>query len=211
MVYTNDITKEKLERKEKTKRILKIVYTPIIILVILGCFSILYQKLIAKEPYVSIFGYQSFIVLTGSMEPEIKPGDIVVIKEVNGQNLQVGDIITYSIKNTTQTVTHRIIEVVNKDGSIYYKTKGDNNNAADSELIESQKVVGKLALKFDQLGTVFSGFATTGGIAFIVLIVLASWSYTSKRNDRRLAREEARKKYNVCKYKKYEGNVDDTV
>ena len=208
MIYTNEIIKMKLEKRNKTKKILKFIYIPVIILVLLGCSSILYQKFIEKEQHINVFGYRLFVVLTGSMEPAIKTGDVVVIKDANSNELQVGDIITYSLKNTNQTVTHRIQEVVKKDGKIYYKTKGDNNNGSDTELIPYENIVGKVNFKINQIGIILNALQTTGGIAFVVLIILISWSYSSRKNDRIIAREEARKKYNICKYKE---DANDTI
>lgn len=51
----------------------------IVLLIVLG--FVMYSKLIKKEKMVKLFGYQFLIVLTGSMEPEIKSGSLIVIKE----------------------------------------------------------------------------------------------------------------------------------
>jgi signal peptidase len=80
-----------------------------------------------------VLGYQTATMLTGSMAPLINPGDVVVTKPVPATEIQVGDIITYHIPVEDQRVeTHRVTEViVNPDGTIAVKTKGDANNGVD--------------------------------------------------------------------------------
>lgn len=203
MIYTNEMIKKELERKQKIKKTLKFFYIPIIILMILGCVSIAFQKFIEKDNFVSFLGFKAFIVLTGSMEPEISAGDVVIVNNVQQSNLKTGDIITYSVGSSSQTVTHRIIETVQKNGKTYYKTKGDNNNSTDSDMVEYENIIGTVNFTIGKIGLIINALKTTGGIAFVVLILLISWVHSSRADDRILAREEARKRYNICKYKKY--------
>jgi signal peptidase len=72
-------------------------------------------------------------MLTGSMEPGIMPGDVVVTAQKPTSDIAVGDVITYQIPVEDHRVeTHRVVEVIqNKDGSTAIRTKGDNNDNAD--------------------------------------------------------------------------------
>jgi len=77
----------------------------------------------------------SLTVLTGSMEPHIRPGDVVVTRGVDtasAANLRVGDIITFlPFPDDPTLVTHRIIgKSVNSSGT-WFITQGDNNNTPD--------------------------------------------------------------------------------
>ena len=208
MIYTNEIIKKELEKKEKIRKKMKYLYIPLIIILLLGCSSIFFQKFIEKNKYINFFGYKTFIVLTGSMEPSINAGDLVIVKGAEKNNIKPGDVITYSVGNTEQTVTHRVTEIVEKNNKTYYKTKGDNNNSVDSELIQYENVLGTMSFKIGKLGLLVNALKTTGGIAAIALIIIIAWVYSSKKNDRILAREEIRKKYNICKYKKYGEDVN---
>ncbi len=208
MIYTNEIIKKELEKKEKIRKKMKYLYIPLIVILLLGCSSIFFQKFIEKNKYINFFGYKTFIVLTGSMEPSINAGDLVIVKGAEKNNIKPGDVITYSVGNTEQTVTHRVTEIVEKNGKTYYKTKGDNNNSVDSELIQYENVLGTMSFKIGKLGLLVNALKTTGGIAAIALIIIIAWVYSSKKNDRILAREEIRKKYNICKYKKYGEDVN---
>jgi signal peptidase len=77
----------------------------------------------------------SLAVLTGSMEPDIKPGDLVVTRGVdasNQNNLAVGDVIVFlPYPDDPTVVTHRIISISTSTTGVSYVTKGDNNNAPD--------------------------------------------------------------------------------
>lgn len=210
MIYTGEFIKKELERKQKIKKTLRYFYIPIVILIIFGSASIVFQKIVVKSDFVNFFGFKAFIVLTGSMEPEISSGDVVIVNDVKQQDLKAGDIITYSVGTSKQTVTHRIINIVQKNGKTYYQTKGDNNNSTDSDLVEYEKILGTVRFTFGKVGTIINALKTTGGIAFVALILLVSWVHSSKLDDRIIAREETRKRYNVCKYKKYGEDTNET-
>jgi len=80
-------------------------------------------------------GGTSLTVLTGSMEPDIKPGDMVVTRGVDAANQDsfvAGQVIAFlPYPNNPTVVTHRIVEVDNGADGISYVTKGDANNAND--------------------------------------------------------------------------------
>ncbi|WP_258058782.1 signal peptidase I [Arthrobacter sp. B1805] len=78
-------------------------------------------------------GYQTATMLTGSMAPEIMPGDVVVTTVQPVSDIAVGDVISYHIPVEDHRVeTHRVIEVMRgTDGSTAVRTKGDANQAAD--------------------------------------------------------------------------------
>ncbi|HLR10158.1 MAG TPA: signal peptidase I [Sporosarcina sp.] len=90
-----------------------------------------------------INGYQLKSVQSGSMEPTIQTGSIIVVRQMEDVgDLQKGDIISFQNKKE-QLITHRIDEVV-QDG-ILFKTKGDNNHSADHEIVEAQQIVAQYA------------------------------------------------------------------
>ncbi len=85
-----------------------------------------------------LFKYNPLIVLTGSMEPTFKVGSIIYYKEVDFEELKVGDIITFNTKDNS-FVSHRIVSIEN--GLI--ETKGDQNNTPDPEKVRFEDVKGK--------------------------------------------------------------------
>jgi signal peptidase len=83
------------------------------------------------------------------MQPTFDIGTVILSKEPSDpSNLSVGDVVTFKSLNDT-TVTHRIIEVVtDEDGSIKYRTKGDNPlNSPDSELLDPERVISVYVFK----------------------------------------------------------------
>jgi signal peptidase len=80
-----------------------------------------------------VFHYRTATMLTGSMVPTIKPGDVVVDTEENATALKVGQIISYHIPVDDHRVeSHRVTWVhVTKSGAVLFRTKGDANNGAD--------------------------------------------------------------------------------
>ena len=89
-------------------------------------------------------------VATGSMKPEISVGDVVVMREINPENLKVGDIIGYKLNETT--IVHRIVNISrNTDLSLVITTKGDNNRFEDTDPVRAEQVVGKVMFKVKYL------------------------------------------------------------
>jgi signal peptidase I len=90
-----------------------------------------------------VLGYRTSTMLTGSMEPMISPGDVIVIKQIPATELEVGDIVTYHIPVEDHRIeTHRVVEVSRLDGEVAMRTKGDANAGADpwTAIIESESV-----------------------------------------------------------------------
>lgn len=80
-----------------------------------------------------LFGYRTAVMLTGSMEPGISPGDVVVTVPRPAEDVAVGDVLSYHIPVEDHRVeTHRITKVIHrKDGSTAIVTKGDANSDDD--------------------------------------------------------------------------------
>lgn len=101
-----------------------------------------------------LFDYHTSTMLTGSMDPYIAPGDVVVTKPMPAEDIQVGDVISYQIPVEDHRVeTHRVVSVEHAaDGSIAIETKGDANENKDpwvavvntDTVYEVQTVVPKL-------------------------------------------------------------------
>lgn len=201
-IYTNEEIKKIKDRKKKINKVIRIVLTPIFLIIALICIYICYQKFIQKKENIDLFGFKSFIVLTGSMEPNLNINDLIVVKGVKEEDIKVGDIITFHEKNSVQTVTHRVIEIKNENGKVFYRTKGDNNNTADKDPVTYNEIDGKILFKLDKFGVIVTELFTGTGLIVLFLFLFISYYHSSRMEDRMLAREDARKLYNYCKYKK---------
>jgi signal peptidase I len=96
-------------------------------------------------------GFKALSVQTGSMEPAIKAGDLVVIKRTPPEQLRKGDVITYAVPGQNMTVTHRIYAVSNQDYGQVFVTKGDANPVVDQP-ISSVAVLGKVNANVPYIG-----------------------------------------------------------
>lgn len=125
----------------------KIIKAIIFIVLLLYVVFTIIQRVSGNQ---SIFGYRLFAVATGSMVPDYNINDVLAIKEVNHNEIKVGDDITYLGKKqdvSGKIVTHRIIEIEEKNGKKTYLTKGINNDVEDPTIGDDQiygKVVGKV-------------------------------------------------------------------
>ncbi len=132
--------------KEKISKIIKISILIIAIILV----AIIVKKIINKQEVPFITNTKAYIVLSGSMEPEINIGDIVITTDVKQEDIKVGDIISFEKGN--MMVTHRVTEIEEENGIVTYKTKGDNNNAEDLGVITYDDIVGKYNSKIPKLG-----------------------------------------------------------
>ena len=116
-------------------------------------------------------GKQTLAVLSGSMEPNIPVGAIVITEEVEPETIAVGDVITYRLSGDTM-VTHRV--TVNDKTAKQLTTKGDANNVEDGSPVSYNQVVGHVAGFVPFIGYIAIYIRTPLGIAGIcaVLFVL---------------------------------------
>lgn len=102
----------------------------------------------------SMFGYESFVVLSGSMRPALEVGDLAVVAPVRTESLMVGDIITYrQARRPDVLVTHRITNIgLDDQGRVRFETRGDANNTSDQVLVESRSVLGRVSYSIPMVG-----------------------------------------------------------
>ena len=199
--YTNEMIIEHIEKKQKNKKLLKWAILPFFILIIAFIGDVFIQKFVLRSNTIDFLGYKPLFVLTGSMEPGIKTGDMIIVKAIKQSSIKEGDVITYALGNTSETVTHRVIKVVQKDGKTMYQTKGDNNNAPDPDLVSYNMILGKVVKIVGGVGKRVSYLFTGTGLTALVLVVLVNYTFTSDKRMKVVAREEARRMNNFPKYK----------
>ena len=115
------------------------------------------------------FGWQVDTVLSGSMEPAIPTGSILVSRTVASDSINVGDIITFSGSGRDRFITHRVTAIDRTNG-IVFTTKGDANNAEDPYPVPAENVVGKVLVHIPFLGFIFSFVKTPLGILLMLVI-----------------------------------------
>lgn len=92
----------------------------------------------------SLAGATPLTVLTGSMEPTLPAGTVVVVKPIAAADIAIGDVLTYQIEpGRPEVVSHRVVQVLSvSDGTFQFITQGDNNTAADVEPVLAEQVKG---------------------------------------------------------------------
>lgn len=104
---------------------------------------------------VGVFPIYPSVVLTGSMEPEIRPGDAILIEKLKDEKelyqLKQGDVINF--KRDKITITHRILDIRRDEaGNLSFQTKGDNNQSADEELVHPNNINGMVTAVIPKIG-----------------------------------------------------------
>jgi signal peptidase len=150
--------------------VLGLVLTVVLIPILIINITMIAKSFLYPDQVPSFLGYKPFIVLSGSMEPEFYSGDIVVIKEVNVDTLQEKDVIAF--KKGESVITHRIMDITEKDNVRQYVTKGDKNNMDDNITVTDEMVEGKYLLRIAQLGNVAMFMQTPVGILIFVVFPL---------------------------------------
>jgi signal peptidase len=148
---------------KKIKTLGQILYwLVLVVLIIISGFTVL------SSPKIS-GSYRLMVVLSGSMEPKIHTGSIVFVKPTT--DYKKGDVISFSdSQDSSISTTHRINDIINKDGEVLYTTKGDANNIADSNQIKKSQIIGKEYFSIPYIGYVVN-FAKTQ-LGLIVLIII---------------------------------------
>lgn len=112
----------------------------------------------------------SFVVLSGSMEPQISPGDVVVVDQRPTDAIAEGDVITFVRGEGQEPVTHRVADVEQRGGTRVFTTKGDANEDVDPQPIPAENVIGEVTLTIPYIGHVIQ-FAQRP-VGFVVLVLL---------------------------------------
>lgn len=105
-----------------------------------------------------------FVILSGSMEPAISPGDVVIVD--GSAAVAVGDVITY--RDGEISTTHRVVDI--EDGQ--YVTQGDANGGPDAALVPPELVIGRVTLTIPLIGHVILWANSPVGYVSLVAIPL---------------------------------------
>jgi signal peptidase I len=102
-------------------------------------------------PY--LFGYRSLTVMSGSMEPTIHVGDVVVVEQVPALDMRVGDIATFRDPgDATRLITHRVRAIEASGPYLDFTTKGDANTGVEHWKISRNGTVGRVVYHVWRLG-----------------------------------------------------------
>ena len=119
------------------------------------------------------FGWRPFTVLSGSMEPAISTGDVVVDERIKPKDLRVGDVVTFrDPEESSRLITHRVIGARVTGDKITVDTKGDANNQPERWTVPLEGEVGRVAYRLPALGYALSWTRKAGPLVLIVIPAL---------------------------------------
>lgn len=119
--------------------------------VILGCASVLALAVLVPRAA----GATPYTILTGSMQPGLPPGTLIVVQPVEDlSEVGIGTVITYQLRSgQPEVVTHRVVAVrTTLDGEFQLQTQGDANSVPDERWVRPEQVRGQLWYSVPQLG-----------------------------------------------------------
>ena len=158
--------------------ILCLIFIPVLLINV----TLIVKSYTHPERVPDFMGYKPFIVLSGSMEPNIMTGDMVFVKNADTGNLKKGDVIAY--RSGEAVVTHRIIEVTTENGETRYVTQGDANDSPDQTSVRPDDVEGLYRGRIAGAGNAAMFMQTTTGmILFVVcpLVLFILWDIIRRR------------------------------
>jgi len=148
------------------KKLFKIIYY----IVIAGIIVTALLLIVSVFPITG--NYKLFIVQSGSMEPAVKMGSLVMVKPMN--DYKIDDVISFGeMTKTKAPTTHRIYDIKVVEGAPYYITKGDANNTTDQGEISKREIIGKVLFSIPYLGFAVDFAKKPIGFALIILVPAA--------------------------------------
>jgi signal peptidase len=146
--------------------------------VALALVTIVFSVMVYIAPHL---GWFVFSVTSGSMEPALKTGSLVVTGPVDTDTIEVGDIILFRPGyGTNNRIIHRVIEI-HEDSELRFSTRGDANLNPDPVRIHVDNVDGRVLLNLAGFGGFIEFLRTTPGFCTMVVgpaaILLAAYVY----------------------------------
>jgi signal peptidase len=119
--------------------------------------KILLRALLLIGFLMSVRNFSAQAILSGSMDPSIRVGSVVISEHILFVDLMVGDIVTYQQKNdsTSILITHRVTAISSDtSGGGYFETKGDANTNGDPYRVGKHQLVGRVVVNIPYLGSI---------------------------------------------------------
>ena len=193
-MYKIDKIQKEYQRIHTIGRVISAILYIVLIPIIVFNFTLIIKSFINPNETPDFFGYKSFVIVSGSMEPTILKQDAILVKKVPEEEIKVNDIISFTTKNQTN-VTHRVIRIEKENGTKKYTTKGDNNNTEDKEKITYEQIEGNYQLKINQFGIVTQILKSKITLLILVIIIILISCYKGRIQKKKQERKQKREKY----------------
>lgn len=185
----------KISGPKKVVRGIGIIICIFLTLIIIVNVTMIVKSYIYPNKVPDFIGYKPLIVLSGSMEPTILTGDLILVKEADAEDIAQNDIIAFrNDANTETVVTHRVTEVLTENSEVSFLTKGDANTGDDASQVKAEELEGKYLGRVGGLGR-FAIFLQTpiGMLIFVVtplcLFILYDMVVRKRCSNKKATRE----------------------
>lgn len=163
----------KFSKVNKSVKIKDIIEYVIVFLVIFINVFLITKSVKNPNKTPDFFGKKAFVIVSGSMIPEIEVGDIVIINDT--QDVRINDIIAF--RRDSNVIVHRIISKMEVNGKTMYQTKGDNNNIPDTELVDVSDIEGIYINKIPYVGKLLMFLYNNLAIVVVVIVLILIIKY----------------------------------
>ena len=141
---------------------------------VLLCVVVLVQ--VYTQGYVNIAGFSMFRVVTGSMEPTIPVGSLLLSQDVPISQIETDDVVCFvseEPQSKGKIITHRVVAVMEDPrGAIVLETKGDANLVSDGYFVTSENLIGRVVW-YTEEGNIMAGVMNflSSGVGFLLCVV----------------------------------------
>lgn len=157
--------------EKKTKKISSIIanilYFLIITVLILIDVSLIYQQIVYKDKIPNILGYKMFMIGKDYMDESLCDGDLVFTRNIDSDNVNVGDIIAFRNANNLVTI-HKVLEISDSK----YTTRALQNEIESNKHVEFERLEGILVYKIPIVGKVILFIINPIVLTAILLTIL---------------------------------------
>lgn len=178
----------------KLGKFISICICIIIVFFLIFNVSLIITSYIKPGETPNFFGIKSFTIVSESMEPKINKQDVIFIKEVDKDEIEVGDIISFKTGEIINT--HRIVKIEEQNGEEVYITKGDNNKKEDRGYVKLNDIEGKYLFKIPKFGIIVEILKSKITLVILLVILVLISYYQVVLTKRKLKRKEERYEYN---------------
>lgn len=161
------------------RKAVNIFFSVLLVLLVAFVVMIFITRAMGNSP--EIFGYRIFRVSSGSMEPELAIGDVILVQKVDPEDIHIDDIITYKGVQgdfADKMITHLVIEEpYEDDNGWHYQTQGIAAGALKDPIVSYDQVQGKLVKKLAFMNDIYTFFLSPWGLISFILVILVLFGY----------------------------------
>jgi signal peptidase I len=129
------------------------------------------------------FGNRSLVITSGSMQPTIPIGSVVIVQPIPSKNLERGDIIAFNpTPDSAIPVVHRIVKIDTRKGTPYFTTRGDANATADPTEISLPATAWRQVYMVPFVGYVIAYATSPVGVGLLIVLPFLATTFVSVRD-----------------------------